>query len=153
MGCKPVTKTRSFFWVPLQVTVIEVSNALSDLLVAFIYSCCVILMQPNEFSLPILRVTLVWSSSKAELKPRTTRSILYLHDTNQWPSQKYFPSSELLQECCWVNQALIGSVTLDIASLCEWYLQLSHLFHQFLPLSLLVTDGGDYWVWMLQVPI
>lgn len=145
-------KTCSFFWVPLQVTVLEISSALSNLLIALLHLHCVILMQPNQFPLPILRVT-HWSSTRVELKPCTTRSILYLHDTNQWPSQKYFPSSKLFQVCCWVNHTLVSFVMLGIASLCKWSLQLSHPFHRFLQLSLLVTDAGDYWVWMLQVPI
>lgn len=51
-----MTKACSFFWVLLQVTVPEVSNALSKLLVAFVHLCCVIVMQPNP--LPVLRVTL-----------------------------------------------------------------------------------------------
>lgn len=57
-SCKPVMKTCSFFWVPLQVTVLEISSALSNLLIALVHLNCVILMQPNQFPLPILRVTL-----------------------------------------------------------------------------------------------
>lgn len=97
-GCKSVTKTYSFFWVSLQATVL-LCSALSYLLVALIHSHSLTLMQANQH-LSHSRSHSAWSSTKVEMKPPTTRSITFnLHYTNQWLSQKHFPSSELLQIC------------------------------------------------------